>query len=85
MSKSQKIGVLRKLLPPPKPPEMETDYLSGIWQPELDIDDFHITPPTKAQIRESVQIDEKMKIDWHRLQDTKDKCKKWLEANPDNL
>ncbi len=77
ITETERIANLRKLLPLPKPLEMETDYLSGIWQPELEIDEFNIT------CANNVKEEEVGEDNWFQLHETKEKCWRWLKSIPD--
>lgn len=78
-SREEKIADLRKLLPEEKPEEFQTDYLSGIWEPELMSESFSISG---LNYDSRITLD-RAQVDWSVVHDAKEKCKNWLLAISD--
>ncbi|CAG7728044.1 unnamed protein product [Allacma fusca] len=73
----------RKLLPPIKPEYLQTDYLSGIWKPELMINEFEITPLNyDSRLGDHAGPDA---ISWWVVHEATQKCWKWLHEIPSDL
>lgn len=73
----------RKLLPAIKPEHLQTDYLSGIWVPELMTDKFEITPQNYDS--RLVEAEGPDPISWWVVHEATQKCWQWLHQIPPNL
>ena len=79
----EKIQERRSHLPPPKPSNLETDYLSGIWEPGLMLNEFQITGfgyDSRIAYGNEYPTRPVCTISWYELQDIKTKCNDWLDS-----
>ena len=79
------IAERRKLVRPLTIEELDLDYLPGIWEPQLMVNEFVLTSISHdSRIMKDEERDENYEaISWYEMQERNEKCAEWLSSSQD--